>query len=375
MSKATGLKMGWFIPTNGDTSSFADPAKNIPSSMEHFEKVALAAENAGFDYVLVPTTDICWEAWITSAYLAAKTKKLKFLVAIKPGYIHPVQLAKMVGTFDQISGGGRIYINLIAGQSAADARAEGQLESKEQRYEQMEEEIRLLRDIVSSENVTFSGKYYHVDCPRTVPKSIQKPYPPFFLGGGSEMASEISAKYSSTHLFWGDYPERIATQIKEIRQRAAKYNRADELDFAMRLQIICRETEEKAWAFADQLVAGADEQKARFEKRLAGFDSAANNRQRELAAIKDKKLTPHLWSGITSVRAGAGTAVVGDPQQVAAQLQEFIDVGITGFCLSGYPHAEEAEIFGEHVMPLLKMPNESSVRTRHKPEDAEAMQS
>lgn len=358
MPEVTRLKMGWFIPTNGDTTSFGDSTKNIPNSMEHFEKVALAAEEGGFDYVLVPTTEICWEAWITSAYLAAKTKKLKFLVALKPGYIHPVQLAKMVATFDQISGGGRIYINLIAGQSAADARSEGQFESKEKRYEQMEEEILLLRDLVSSDNVVFKGNYYHVDCPKIVPKAMQKPYPPFFLGGGSEMASEISAKYSATHLFWGDYPERIATQIKEIKDRAAKYGRADELDFSMRLQIICRETEDEAWAFAEQLVAGAEEQKARIVQRLAGFDSDANRRQRELSAIEDNRLTPHLWSGITKVRVGAGTAVVGNPQQVAAQLQDFIDVGISGFCLSGYPHAQEAAFFGKHVMPRLKVPGD-----------------
>jgi len=353
MAEARKLKMGWFIPTNGDTSCFGDPSQEITLSMEYFEKVALAAEAAGFDYALVPTTEMCWEAWITAAYLAAKTDKLKYLLALKPGYIHPVQLAKMVGTFDQISGGGRIYINLIAGLSATVARADGQHESKEERYEQMEEEIRLLKDLVSTDNVTFKGKYYNVDCPSINPKAIQKPYPPFFLGGGSGMAAEISAKYSATHLFWGDYPERIAAQIVAIRKLAAKYGRADEIDFAMRLQIICRETEDEAWAFAKQLVSSADAREDKMAQRMAGFDSAANNRQRELSAVADNKLTPHLWSGMTNVRPGAGTAVVGNPQQVAAQLQAFVDVGITGFCLSGYPHAEEAEIFGTHVMPLL----------------------
>jgi len=348
------LQMGWFIPTNGDTSAFGDASKSIPSSMEHFTRVARSAEKAGFDYVLVPTTEICWEAWVTASYLAAKTETLKFLVALKPGYIHPVQLAKMVGTFDQISGGGRIYINLIAGMSAADARAEGQIPSKEQRYEQMEEEIRMLRRLVSEEQVTFEGKYYHVHEPTINPKATQKPYPPFFLGGGSEMAAEISARYSSTHLFWGDYPARIAEQVKELRERAARHDRTDELRFAMRLQIICRESEAEAWAHAERLVADAQANKARMAQRRAGFDSAANVRPRELAAVAGNKLTDHLWSGISDVRAGAGTAVVGTPRQVAAQLQEFIDAGCSGFCLSGYPHADEAEIFGRHVMPLLR---------------------
>ena len=74
---------------------------------------------------------------------------------------------------------------------------------------------------------------------------------------------------------------------------------------------------------------------------------------KELSRAADYRLGPHLWSGITTVRPGAGVAVVGDPKQVAATLQEFVDVGCTEFCLSGYPHDVEAERFGRLVMPLL----------------------
>ena len=73
----------------------------------------------------------------------------------------------------------------------------------------------------------------------------------------------------------------------------------------------------------------------------------------QLSHTVGRKMTPHLWTGITEVRPGAGVAVVGNPQQVAAQLQEFVDAGCSGFCLSGYLHDEEAERFGRLVMPLL----------------------
>ena len=354
---AQKLQMGWFIPTSGDTSAVGDLSQHIPNSLEHFARVGIAAENAGFEYVLCPTSAQCWDAWITAAYVAALTKKLKFLVALKPGYIHPVQLARMVGTFDQISGGGRILINLIAGLSAAETLAEGQLESKELRYEKMEEEILFLKRLVSEDDVVMRGKYYHVDKPTIPVRAIQKPHPQFFLGGGSDMAAEISAKYSSTHLFWGDYPERIAEEIKKLRQRASRYGRENELRFAMRLQVICRETEAEAWDFAEQLVANTEERRALMNNRKAGFDSVANSRQWELAA-KGSKLTPHLWTGMTAVRQGGAIAVVGTPDQVAGQLREFIDAGCSGFCLSGFPHVNEAEIFGKHVMPLLQRQHE-----------------
>ncbi|WP_428851446.1 LLM class flavin-dependent oxidoreductase [Imbroritus primus] len=344
------LSMGWFIPTHGDRSSFAADAE-VKFSLDHFEKVAKAAEDAGFEYALVPTTKDCWDAWIIATYLAARTEKLKMLVALKPGFVQPVALAKMVATFDQIAGGGRCLINLIAGQSAADAKAEGQPESKETRYEQLAEEVELLKRLTTEESVKFDGKFHHLDHPKVVPNRTG--CPPFYLGGGSEFAAEISAKHSSTHLFWGDYPERIATQIKEMRERASRYGRENELQFAMRLQIICRETEAEAWDHAHQLVANAHGRKEYMDGNRTGFDSAANNRQRELASVKDHMLTPHLWSGISDVRTGSGVAVVGNPDQVAGQLREFIDAGCSGFCLSGFPHDQEAEIFGRHVMPLL----------------------
>ena len=70
-------------------------------------------------------------------------------------------------------------------------------------------------------------------------------------------------------------------------------------------------------------------------------------------------LLPHLWTGITRVRPGAGIAVVGNPMQCAAMLQQFIDAGCHSFCLSGYLHDEEAERFGRLIRPILAENNRS----------------
>ena len=319
-----------------------------------FERVALSAEKAGFDFMLVPVSPICWDAWITAAYLAGRTSKLKYLVAIKPGFLHPVAHAKMIATFDQLTQG-RIYLNMIAGLSPQDAHAEGQLADKEARYDQLLEEVRLIKRLWAEQGVEHTGKYYQVHGPMIVPALVQKPSPKFFLGGGSEQALDISAEHSDMHLFWGDYPERIAEQIKDIRQRAAKHGREDKIRFGMRLQVFCRETEEEAWAAAESLIASASQLGGANVAEIIRkkTDSAANDRMVQLSHTVGRKLTPHLWTGITEVRPGAGVAVVGNPQQVAAQLQEFVDAGCSGFCLSGYLHDDEAERFGRLVMPLL----------------------
>jgi alkanesulfonate monooxygenase len=345
------LEFGWFLPTNGDTTSFTRPAE-VEQSLEMFDRVVLAAEQAGFEYMLVPVQTACWEAWISSALMVGRSQSIKMLIAARPGYINPVLLAKMISTFDQLTQG-RICINLIAGASDEEAKAEGIAFAKAERYEVMEEEVTILKKLwESKQGVDFDGRYYQLSGARIRPPIFQRPYPPFYLGGGSERAWHMSAKHANVHLFWGDHPERIGEQIGAIRKIAATYGREDELGFGMRLQIICREDEKEAWAAAHKLIEGASEKhKAMIQSMFNA--STANQRMRELSQSNDHFLLPNLWSGITTVRPGAGVAVVGNPQQCAATLQQFIDVGCHSFCLSGYLHDAEAERFGRLVRPLL----------------------
>jgi alkanesulfonate monooxygenase len=346
------LEYGWFLPTAGDTRAFGVPEASIPAGVEMFDRVTQAAEDAGCEYILVPVQTLCWEAWMVSAMVAARSKTIKPLVAARPGYIQPALLAKMVSSLDRLTGG-RVCINLIAGASDAEAKADGIELSKTERYEVMDETVTLMKRLWTEEEpVTFSGKHHFCEGARCYPKPVQDPHPPFYLGGGSDQAKEISAKHSHVHLFWGDRPEQIGEQIETIRELAAVHGRGEEIGFGMRLQLVIRETEEEAWRAAHSIVENASEKWKAMIQRIWST-SEANQRMKELSRVEDHKLGPHLWTGMTSVRPGAGVAVVGDPQQVADTLLEFVDVGCHSFCLSGYPHDEEAERFGRWVKPIL----------------------
>ncbi len=350
------LEFGWYLPTSGDTTCYGDPACQVPPSLELFDRVIGAAEAAGFEYFLIPVTAACWEAWITSAMMLARHSRIRALVAAKPGFIKPTMMAKMVATFDQLSGG-RVCVNLIAGQSEAELRADGILTAKEDRYAQMEEDVRVMKALWTATGpIDFDGRFTTLTNAQVQPKPLQAGGPRFYLGGGSRDAWEVSARHSDVHLFWGDTPERIAANMVEIRGMAARHGRAETLQFGMRLQIICRETEDAAWAAAHELMRGAtDEQTSRLQQNIA--NSAANQRVQELRATHGDLIAPHMWTGVSKVRAGAGIVVVGNPVQCAETLQRFIDLGCTSFCLSGYTHDAEAERFGRLVRPLLVQRN------------------
>lgn len=351
-SETTPLEFGWFLPTSGDTTCYGDQEKFIPPSGALFDRVIQAAEAAGFEYFLIPVASTCWEAWIAGAMAVAKTRRIKALVAARPGYISPVQLAKMGATFDQLSGG-RLSVNLIAGQSDAEALAEGVTLPKEDRYALMDEDVSIIKALWTRKGpVDYAGRFHTLTGARVMPKPLQQPHPRFYLGGGSHEAWEVSAKHADIHLFWGDTPERIRENMATIRQMAARHGRAEEIGFGMRLQILCRETEAEAWAAADELVRGVTEAQTRFIRTYYA-SSAANRRVQQLAREHGDLIGPHLWTGVTRVRPGAGIVVVGDPTQCAATLQQFIDLGCVSFCLSGYPHDEEATRFARWVRPLL----------------------
>ena len=69
---------------------------------------------------------------------------------------------------------------------------------------------------------------------------------------------------------------------------------------------------------------------------------------------EDHRVGDHLWNGISTVRVNCGTAIVGNPEQVADELLGYWKLGIDEFILSGYPHVEECSRVSESVLPILR---------------------
>jgi alkanesulfonate monooxygenase len=135
-------------------------------------------------------------------------------------------------------------------------------------------------------------------------------------------------------------------------------NEGRELSFGIRLHVIVRETNEEAWAEADRLIAHVDDATiAEAQKAFARMDSVGQNRMAALHGGQREKLevSPNLWAGVGLVRGGAGTALVGDADTVAARIREYMAIGIDTFIMSGYPHLEEAYRFAELVLPRLPL--------------------
>ena len=355
------MQVFWFLPTHGDSRYLGTSEGARQVDLGYLQQVAGAADRLGYEGVLIPTGRSCEDPWVIASSLIGATQRLKFLVAVRPGLHEPALAARMAATFDRLSGG-RLLVNLVTGGDQAELEGDGVFLDHAARYEQSAEFIRIWREILArshgGEAYDFDGKHLRVKGAKLFYPPVQKPHPPVYFGGSSAAAHDLAAEQVDAYLTWGEPPAEVAKKVADVRERAAKLGRT--VKFGIRLHVIVRETEDEAWRAAESLISRLDDDTvARAQAAFARMDSEGQRRMAALhqggskRARAELEISPNLWAGVGLVRGGAGTALVGDAKTVAARIDEYADLGIDTFVLSGYPHLEEAYRFAELVFPLL----------------------
>ncbi len=178
---------------------------------------------------------------------------------------------------------------------------------------------------------------------------------PFCILAATPTTRVVSAPRCVTSiLMWPDTEEGLRDTMADIAGRAAAVGRV--LGDGLRIHVVVRETEEEAGAAATRLLSKLDvDHGEEITHRAQDSRSAGVRRQDDpRAQSEDGYIEPHVWSGIGRARSGCGSALVGDPDQIGAKLERYMDMGIRAFILSGYPHRDECELFARHV--LQRMP-------------------
>jgi alkanesulfonate monooxygenase len=274
---------------------------------------------------------------------------------VRPGLQSPTVAARMTATLDRISGG-RLLINVVTGGDPVENKGDGIFLSHDERYQVTREFLAVYRELLAGGAVNYRGQHITIEDGRLLYPPVQKPHPPLYFGGSSDAAAAVAAESIDKYLTWGEPPAQVAEKISQVA--AVAEGRGRRLSFGIRLHVIVRETNAEAWAAADDLIRHvSDDTITSAQTIFARMDSVGQQRMARLHGGRRDKLevSPNLWAGVGLVRGGAGTALVGDPETVAARMKEYIAFGIDTFILSGYPHLEEAYRFAELVFPLLPL--------------------
>ncbi|WP_317134530.1 LLM class flavin-dependent oxidoreductase [Leptolyngbya sp. 7M] len=138
----------WFFPTHGDGRYLGTALGGRAVTSDYLKQLAGAIDALGFTGALLPTGRSCEDAWITAASLIHVTKRMKFLVAIRPGLSSPGMAARMAATFDRLSQG-RLLINVVTGGDPVELAGDGLHLDHDARYDLTDEFLSVWRELMA----------------------------------------------------------------------------------------------------------------------------------------------------------------------------------------------------------------------------------
>jgi FMNH2-dependent dimethyl sulfone monooxygenase len=337
------MRYGYWLPVFGGWLRNVEN-ENMQASWSYVKKLAQRSEQIGFDLTLIAELNLndikgveapSLDAWSTAAALAAVTRRIELMVAVRPTFHLPALLAKQAANIDHISGG-RLTLNVVSSWWAEEARKYGvTFEQHDDRYARTREWLDVLDGTWKQDHFSYSGKYYRVEDNVLEPKPVSQPRPTLYAGGESPAAKELIAEKCDAYLMHGDPPERVGEKIKDLRERRAKHN-LPPLKYGVAGYAVVRETQREA---GDEVRRITDVQQsaagyANYQEWLAG------TQLEQRVSLEDYSVS----------NRGLRSGLVGTAEQVAERLAEFEKVGVDLVLLQFSPQMEEMDQFAKTII-------------------------
>ena len=337
------MRYGYWLPVFGGWLRNVEE-ENMQASWDYVSRLARRSEEIGFDLTLVAELNLndikgtqapSLDAWSTAAALAAVTRKLELMVAVRPTFHNPALLAKQAANIDHISGG-RLSLNVVSSWWAEEARKFGvHFDQHDDRYARTAEWLDIVDQAWKSDHVTLHGKYYRVDDLVLQPKPVSKPRPVIYAGGESEAAKNLIAQKCDAYVMHGDPPERIREKIADLAARRQKFG-LPPMQYGIAAYAVVRETENEA---RDEVRRITD-----VRQNAAGYGNyqqwLANTQLEQQVSLEDYSVS----------NRGLRSGLVGTAEQVAERVAEFESAGVNLLLLQFSPQLEEMEKFSETVI-------------------------
>jgi FMNH2-dependent dimethyl sulfone monooxygenase len=337
------MRYGYWLPVFGGwLRNVGD--EGMEASWDYVSRLARRSEEIGYSLTLIAELNLndikgpaapSLDAWSTAAALAAVTRNLELMVAVRPNFHLPALLAKQAANIDHISGG-RVSLNVVSSWWADEARQYGvPFEQHDDRYARTAEWLRVLNGVWSNERFSHSGRYFNVENTSLEPKPLSRPRPVLYAGGESEAAKELIARDCDAYVMHGDPPDRIRQRVDDLSERRQRLG-LPRMQFGMAAYAIVRDTPEEAEAERTRIT--------NVQQSAAGYQ----NYQQWLAGTKlEQRVSLEDYSvSNRGLRAG----LVGTPEQVAERISEYEKAGVDLLLLQSSPQFEEMERFAAEVI-------------------------
>ena len=352
------LMLGLFLPHQEGAWSPSKAPRKTSWDFEYNAKCARKADRLGFDIVFalaqwmgkggyggdIRFRENALDPFVTSAGLAPVTKKVLLIATVHVLYgWHPLHLAKYGAVIDHMSGG-RWGLNVVTGYKESEFRMFG-LDPipHDDRYAMADEFTTVMRRLWSEdEELTFKGKWWQTENAFVAPKPVNESV--VLVNAGS---SPAGVDYATTHsdiIFVtspggadpSDACRTLPAHIKKIRESAWEKKRR--IKIMINPHVICRETEEAAWAQYHRILDQRDQVAVdNFVATFMGGDQSS-------------------WRGHSKDNwaVGGNVHLVGTPEQIVDWFIKLKQAGCDGMQVNFYDFLPDLDFFGKHVMPLMR---------------------
>uniref|UniRef100_L2FY04 Alkanesulfonate monooxygenase n=1 Tax=Colletotrichum fructicola (strain Nara gc5) TaxID=1213859 RepID=L2FY04_COLFN len=316
-----------------NASTEINPIPGAGVDPEFLVRYARSLDDYGFNYTLVPYGSDSFDPFTIGATIAAVTKNVSVIIALRPNTLYPTVAAKALATLDQLSKG-RVVVHFIAGGSDAEQAKEGDFLSKDERYGRLEDYIKILRRAWESDKpFDWESKYY------TFKNFTNKVRPT----NGTIPVSETKE------------------QIDRIYGEAEKAGRKDRPRIWVTFRPIIAETDDLAWDKAHRTLDALKGNIAAGQGKN-GQDASAGQpqnvgSQRLLDIAKRGEVQDRaLWyPTVTATNArGASTALVGSHKTVVDSILDYVDLGAELISIRGYDNLNDAIDYGRYILPSVR---------------------
>ncbi|KAF9878816.1 hypothetical protein CkaCkLH20_03716 [Colletotrichum karsti] len=343
-----------------NASTEINPIPGAGIDPEFLVRYARSLDDYNFNYTLVPYGSDSFDPFTIGATIAAVTKNVSVIIALRPNTLYPTVAAKALATLDQLSKG-RVVVHFIAGGSDAEQAKEGDFLSKDERYGRLEDYIKILRRAWESDTpFDWESKYY------TFKNFSNKVRPtkgtiPVSVGGSSDEAYRIGGSLADIFGLWGEPLKETKQQIDRIYGEAEKAGRKDRPRIWVTFRPIVAETDDLAWAKAHRTLDALKGNIAAGQGKN-GQDASAGQpqnvgSQRLLDIAKRGEVQDRaLWyPTVTATNArGASTALVGSYQTAVDSILDYVDLGADLISIRGYDNFNDSVDYGRYILPGVR---------------------
>ncbi|GHA55878.1 LLM class flavin-dependent oxidoreductase [Pontibacter akesuensis] len=337
------MEFGYWLPVFGGWLRNV-PDEGMAPTWDYVKKLAQRSEDWGYSLSLIAElylNDIkgkeapSLDAWSTAAAIAAVTEKLEIMVAVRPTFHNPAQLAKQAANISHISNG-RLSLNVVSSWWKDEATKYGiHFEEHDDRYARTKEWLDVVTNVWEKDHFSYDGKYYRVEDNILQPKPAKKPF--IYAGGESEAAKTLISSQCDGYVMHGDSPELIGKRITNMRERREKLG-LPPMKYGVAAYSIVRDSDAEVKKELDRITD--------VKSSAAGFD----NYQQWLSGTQlEGQLSLQEYS--VSNR-GLRSGLVGTPAQVQDRIAEFEAVGVDFFLLQCSPQLEEMERFSDAIISV-----------------------